>query len=290
MSKCSFYGMRHAAVAVAAMVVAAVGAVVLTSCRRASSASGLARDTVVAERRLVADVDAMRRMEGIWVDGETEAVLLKIVGDSIFYPDSTAMPARFIIFDDTLLIYGANDMRYPIRRLGDYVFDYVNLQGETVHLQRSADADDSLLFTHRRYAPILLGQVVKRDTVVFAPSGARYHLYIDVNPTRRRVFASSYTGDGMAVQQVYYDNIIHISVYEGRTKLFARDIDKRMFADLIPAEFLEGAVLSNMEWGRTSNTHTVFQATVCEPEGARCYVVDLKVGYDGSLQTELASY
>lgn len=262
----------------------------LLACRRSGKSEVIVLDDEPSAPQITPDRDAMSRLEGIWLDETTETVILQVRGDSIFFPDSTNLPARFVIYDDTLLVFGQNNMRYPILQQGQYSFDYVNLQGDAVHLVRSENPDDSLLFEHRQYAPILIGQLVKRDTVVFTPSGDRYHLYIDINPTRRKVFGSSYTDDGMAVQQVYYDNIIHISVYSGRDKVFSRDIDKRMFQDVIPASFLEGAILSNMEWGRTDNSKTIFHATVCEPEGARCYVVDLLVGFDGKLSTELAEY
>ncbi len=236
------------------------------------------------------DREAMQRFAGIWVDAETDAVIVMVRGDSIFYPDTTSLPARFVIFDDTLLIFGANNMRYPISHQGDYTFDYVSLNGEEMHMRRSDNPDDSLLFMPRHYAPIMLQQLVKRDTLVYTPHGERYHLYIDINPTSRKVFKSSYTDEGMAVQQVYYDNIIHVSVYEGRRKVYSRDIDKHMFDDLVPASFLDGALLSNMEFGRTDNQQTTFHATLCEPDGARCYVVDLHVGFDGQMTPELTGY
>lgn len=248
----------------------------------------LNEDNVV--REITPDSVAMHRLAGIWVDDETETVIMLVRGDSIFYPDSANIPARFIIFEDTLLVFGQNNMRYPICMQGDYSFEYVNLQGDVIRLRRSEEEDDTLLFIHLQYAPIVMSELVKRDTVVFTPSGQRYHLYIDINPTRRRVYSSSYTDDGMAVQQAFFDNIIHISVYEGRRRVFSRDIDKSMFSELIPREFLDGAILSNMDWGRTDDAATVFHATVCEPEGARCYVVDLHVSFEGQLDIELVEY
>jgi hypothetical protein len=277
--------------AVASAVASAVVAVMcLSACRQGKEVRTIHVGDSLESRHITPDLDAMRRLEGIWLDGETDEVLLQVRGDSIFYPDTTSLPARFIIYDDTLLIFGASDLRYPIRRQSDYAFDYVNVQGDEMHLRRSESPDDSLLFVHRRYAPIILDRLVKRDTVVFTPSGQRLHLYIDVNPTSRKVFRTAYNDNGMQVQQVYYDNIIHISVYDGRKKLFSRDIDKRQFAELIPSGFLDGAILSNMEWGKTDAKRTTFRATLCEPEGAKCYVVDLHVSLDGQLSTELAEY
>ena len=159
---------------------------------------------------IMADTVAMHRLEGIWLDDETDAVVFRIVGDSIFYPDTINLPARFAIFDDTLVVYGSTDARYPIDHIGDYTFTYQSLTGE-MKVRRSDDPEDTLFFTHREYAPILLEQRLRRDTIVFA-EGERYHLYIDVSPTQRRVYKTIYTDEGMAVENAYFDNIIHISV------------------------------------------------------------------------------
>ena len=268
-------------------IILLAAALLVAGCRRASAPTTVIVPDEPETRPIEPNSEAMRRLEGIWVDGETDAVLFQVRGDSIFYPDITSLPARFLIFDDTLLILGANNIRYPIRKQGDNIFDYVNLQGDVVHLRRSDDDNDSLFFNKESMAPIVMGELVKRDTVVFAPSGRRLHLYIDINPTTRKVFKTSYTDEGMAVQNVYYDNIIHISVYDGREKLFSRDIEKHSFEDIIPKEFIGGAILSNMAFGKTNNSTTRFIATVSEPEGTRSYVVMLNIGLDGSMTAEL---
>ena len=131
---------------------------------------------------------------------------------------------------------------------------------------------------------------MKRDTVAFTPAGQRLHLYITVNPTRMRVLKTTYTDEGMAAENSYFDNIIHIAVFEGRQKLFSQDFQKRHFSQLIPASFLDGAILSNMNFGRVTAKECHFHATICEPEGARCYVADIIVGLDGHYTTKLLEY
>lgn len=237
-----------------------------------------------------ADSATMGKLEGIWVDDETDAVLFLIRKDSIIYPDTNNLPARFAVFDDTLVVQSQEEPRYPLKQVGSNTLIYESLSGELMHLHRSTNLDDSLLFLHRQYAPILLGQKVKRDTVVFSPAGDRYHLYIDVNPTTHKVYRTSYTDEGLAVENVYYDNIIHISVYAGRQSVFSRDFCKKDFAELVPEPFLNEAILSNMEFGRIDKHGCRFNATLCEPEGTRCYVVAINVGYDGSKNLELVDY
>lgn len=236
------------------------------------------------------DHEAMQKMCGIWVDDETEAVAFMIRADSVFYPDTLNLPSPFTIIEDTFFLASRPEMGYPICLLTDNRMEYENLSGDIIHLHRSYEPDDSLLFLHREYEPILLGQYVKRDTVLFTPAGQRLHLYINVNPTRMRVLRTTYTDEGMAVENSYYDNIIHIAVYGGRERLFSKDFHKRDFAELIPASFLDSSILSNMSFGRVTNKDCHFHATICEPEGARCYVADICVDLNGHYTTQLLEY
>jgi hypothetical protein len=236
------------------------------------------------------DHKAMQQLCGIWVNDETEAVAFMVRADTVFFPDTLNLPSPLVVIEDTLFLSNRPETGYPIRLLTDERFEYENLAGDIIQLHRSYEPDDSLLFLHHEYAPILLGQKVKRDTVVFTPTGQRLHLYITVNPTRMRVLKTTYTDEGMAAENSYFDNIIHIAVFEGRKKLFSKDFQKRHFADLIPASFLEGSILSNMTFGRVATKECHFQATICEPEGARCYVVDIAAGTDGKYTTQLIDY
>ena len=259
-----------------------ISAVFFVSCSFAPASSSNANS-----RKL--NTEAMERMQGVWQDAETDAVAFRMKGDSIFYTDSIDMPTRFAVYDDTLVVFGASEVHYTIVRLGDYVFDCETLMGDTLHLVRSEEMEDTLLFQDQRNIPIQLNQVVKRDTVLFADSH-RYHLYINVNPTRRSVEHTSYTDEGLAVNQVYYDNIIHITVYEGRLRLFSRNLNKTDFSEVIPADFLTDAILSDMQFGHADHHGCRFLATICEPEGARCYVVCILVSPKGKMKLELTEY
>ena len=50
------------------------------------------------------------------------------------------------------------------------------------------------------------------------------------------------------MDNVYYDNVMHICVYEGRKMIYGHDITKDMFSDVIPDEFLKNAILSDMDF------------------------------------------
>ena len=42
-----------------------------------------------------------------------------------------------------------------------------------------------------------------------------------------RVIKTTYSEDGISMDNVYYDNVMHICVYEGKKSLFASDVTNR---------------------------------------------------------------
>ena len=78
----------------------------------------------------------------------------------------------------------------------------------------------------------------------------RYRGYVYINPSKIKVMRPGVSEEGLGVDNVYYDNIIHICVYEGRKSLYAKDITKQMFKGVVPDDFLQWAILSDMDlWG-----------------------------------------
>ena len=64
----------------------------------------------------------------------------------------------------------------------------------------------------------------------------------------------------------YYDNIMNVSLYRGAQKLFSTDFKKQLFSSKIPQQFLEHAVLSNMEFTGVDASGFHFVATICIPD------------------------
>lgn len=56
-----------------------------------------------------------------------------------------------------------------------------------------------------------------------------------------RVIKTTYSEDGISMDNVYYDNVMHICVYEGKKSLFASDVTKQMFDKVLPVDF-SGAI------------------------------------------------
>ena len=234
------------------------------------------------------NVYAKQTLQGIWIDSETDNVSFLAKGDSIFYPDTANSPVRFFFYDDTLFLASADTSIYPVKELKRNSFILLSSTNDSIQFVRSINPDDTLFFSHHQAAPLTYQEVTKSDSVIYY-NGARYHCYVYVNPSSLKVYKTSYTDEGIAVKNVYYDNVIHICVYQGKTCLFGRDYNKKAFSRLVPESFLSHAILSNMEIGTADNDGCHFFATVSIPDDVSCYIIDILAGYDGSETLRLAN-
>jgi hypothetical protein len=91
----------------------------------------------------------------------------------------------------------------------------------------------------------------------------------------------------LEVENVYFDNIIHICVYEGKKKLFGRDMKKKDFKLLIPEEYYQRAILSDMDFIGVNAKGYQYQATLCIPNSASCYLINLSISLNGEITYEL---
>lgn len=231
------------------------------------------------------DKTAKKLLQGIWLDAETEGVSFKVKGDTIFYPDSTSMPAYFKIVSDTMIL-GMSESTYPIVKQSEHVFWFKNQNGDVVKLVKSENPADSSAFVNEVPQVMTLTEVLKKDTVVFI-ANERYHCYIAINPTRYKVRIPKYNDDGVEVDNIYYDNIIHLSIFKGTQKVFARSINKSMYKSLVPERFLSRAILSDMNFSNTGGGSFHFNTTICIPDGASCFLLDTEVSPDGDVKMEL---
>jgi len=227
-------------------------------------------------------------LQGIWVDEETEEVSFRVVGDTIFYPDTISQPTYFKIVHDSLVL-SAVSAKYHIEKQSPHTFWFVNQNGDVVKLNKSEDPAHVLAFVHNRPKVLTFTDVVKTDSVVNY-DGNRYHWYLAINPTKYKVHTTSYNDDGVEVDNVYYDNIMHISLFKGAQKLFSSDFRKQQYEAKIPANFLKSAILSNMEFSKVDAQGFHFVATVCIPDGVSCYKVENVISFDGKLSSVLIEY
>lgn len=232
------------------------------------------------------DMEAKAMFQGIWTERGTDEVSFRAKGDSIYYPDVTSQPTHFRIVGDSLEL-GQN--RYPIVRQTEHTFCFRNQAGDEVELVKSEEADDTLAFIHPQPEMLTVTDVVKFDSVVNY-NGKRYHWYIAVNPTRRRVTKMTYNSEGVGVENVYYDNIIHIGLFQGAQRLYSDNFNKQMYKNDVPQDFLEQAILGNMQFDRVDAAGFHFNATICIPDGISCYMVETLVSFEGRVTMKLLEY
>lgn len=231
--------------------------------------------------------EAKLLLQGIWLDDNTETALLKVQGDTIFYADATTAPVAFQIRGDSLITYGARTNGYKIEKQGEYIFWFHSATGDVIRLHKADNESDSLTFVHHQEIPVY-HEVIKKDSVVMY-NNVRYRGYVYINPSKIKVMRPGMSEEGMGVDNMYYDNIIHICVYEGKKSLYAKDIKKQMFEGVVPDDFLQWAILSDMEFCGVDARGYHYQATVCIPDGASCYLVNITANKEGKLSYELAN-
>ena len=231
--------------------------------------------------------EAKAMLQGIWVDSESGDVSFRVEGDTIYYSDSTSMPAYFRIMGDSLVL--TSGTAYGIEKQTSHLFWFCNQNGDLVKLQKSENSADETEFVHDTPRVLSYSHQVKTDSVV-TYGGERYHWYIAINPTKYKVTKRSYNDEGLEVENVYYDNIMHISVYQGNRCIYSSDFRKQQYAGMVPAEFLKQAVLGNMEYSHADAEGLHFNATLCIPDGASCYLVESLISYKGRMTMKLVEY
>ena len=228
-------------------------------------------------------LQAKQLLQGVWSDESSESVVFQMKGDSVYYPDSTSMPAYFRVNGDTLYI--GKSSRYHIEKQSEHVLWFMGQDGEVVKLKKGDEGESEELIAKSQPQILTLNEVMKRDTVVMF-NGNRYHLYIAVNPTRYKVVRHTLNDDGLDVENVYYDNIIHLSIYQDANCLFSRDFRKAFYQQQVPEAFYQQAVLNNMEFTGCDSRGIHLDVSLCIPGDASCYLIQHVVSYTGQLTTK----
>ena len=234
------------------------------------------------------DTNAKSMLQGVWIDSDTQEVNFRAKGDTIYYADSLSQPASFKIVGASLIM-GENRQRYEIVKHTANLLWFKNSNSDLVKLQKSDNPEDAHIFESQKPKVLTYTEVVKHDSVVTFDN-QRYHCYIAINPTRYKVHRSTFNDDGVEVDNVFYDNIVHVSVYKGSECIYSRDIRKSLFDEKVPAQFLSQAILSNVEFFKVDSQGFHFDTTVCIPDGASCYMFDVTVGFTGKARIRLLEY
>lgn len=93
----------------------------------------------------------------------------------------------------------------------------------------------------------------------------------------------SVNDDGVEVDNVYYDNIVNLTVFNGNKRLFSADMRKEAFVNEVPEQFLKQAVYSDLYFDRIDAEGLHFFAVLAMPETSISYMVESIVEFNGKL-------
>lgn len=227
-------------------------------------------------------------LQGVWVDNTTEVPVFRIEGDTVYYPDALRAASYFEVKGDTFTTYGGQVTAYYMERLSDGYLTLRSSGGDLISLYKSDDDSyDSLTFApaDTDMEPVE-PQVIEKDSVVVF-DGTRFRGYVYINHSQIKVIRSGISQEGLSVDNVYYDKIIHICVYKGKQRLFSKDISKPMFGSVIPENFLKVSILEDMDFIGVNDEGYKYRATVGDPEGTACYYVDLLIDKAGNIEYKI---
>lgn len=226
--------------------------------------------------------EAKQLLQGVWINEDNGDVVFRAEGDTIYFPDSSVMPLYFGVVGDTLVMTCENVAKYAIKKLTSNLFIFINQTGETVRVVKSNDKGYLKMFQRDSVMTFNQQQLIKRDTVVYFNSD-KYHCYIQVNPTSYKVLKASYNDDGMEIDNVYYDNILHISVYQDANKIYSSNVVKKDFSSLIDSTFLDRSILNDMSYMSIDNEGVHFSAFLGIPNSSSSFIVEYVITYEGKV-------
>lgn len=222
------------------------------------------------------DKKAKQLLQGIWKNDDGGDIAFRIWGDSIFYSDSLSVPVAFKIQQDSFVLLGSNVSKYPIIKQTEYVFEFKNSNGEIVHLVKSDDPSNIYEFEHRSVMQINQHKLIKTDTIIVIGQD-KYHSYTQINPTSYKVVKTKYNDDGVEVDNIYYDNIIHISIFKGYQKMFSKNFYKYDFGKCVPKQFLKQSILNDIVLYKADTEGLHYKVTLRIPDSPLSYILEMVI-------------
>jgi hypothetical protein len=235
--------------------------------------------------RMSEDKVAKDLFQGVWIDDSTDMPMIMVLGDTLRYADQHATPVLFKIIRDSLYLLGDDTLSYKIVRQGETVFWLNTATDELMKLHRSDYEEDRFAFSQEQ-EPVeanVIQEYLEKDSIIVYDD-TRYRGYVFINPTKYKVVRTLFDENGMGIESVYYDNIIHICVYNGAQELFGKDINKQFFKDYIDAEELAITILSDMDFIGVDASGYHYLAILTIPESSASHNFNLIISPQGELQ------
>ena len=215
------------------------------------------------------DPNVKQQLQGVWLDKNTESPVLEIEGDSLLYASKSDVRMPYLVIGDTLFVKGLRTVAYEILEQTEHTLGIRTPLGDEMYLYKDENGNITIEQPDvLELEPVT--KVVKKDSVIMVGKN-RYHAYITINPTSFKVVRPGVTEDGFSIDNVYYDNIIHICVYEGKKELCGKDIKRSMFEGIVPSEFLSVSILQDMNFVGMQNERFLFNAMLRVPDGPSYY-------------------
>ena len=209
--------------------------------------------------------------------------MLEIEGDSLLYASKSDVRMPYLVIGDTLFVQGVRTAAYEILEQTEHTLAIRTPLGDEMYLYKDENGNITIESSDiLEMEPVT--KVVKKDSVIMVGKN-RYHAYITINPTSFKVVRPGVTEDGFSIDNVYYDNIIHICVYEGKKELCGKDIKRSMFEGIVPPEFLSVSILQDMNFEGIQKEDFLFHAMLRVPDGPSYYA---KVLINGENKAKVA--
>ena len=232
------------------------------------------------------DKVAKELLQGVWLNDSSEMAVFQVVGDTIRYAGPNAPSVLFKIIRDSIYLLGDDTLSYKIVRQGENTF-WINTATDILMKLHRSDEEDQLAFIPQN-EPVsvnLIQEYVEKDSVIVY-NNIRYRGYVFINPSRYKVVRTIYDENGIGLENTYYDNIIHICVYNGTEELYARDISKNLFIDYVDAQELALSILSDMDFVDVNADGYHYRAVLTIPESAAYHYFNLIISPQGVLKIQ----
>jgi len=226
--------------------------------------------------------ESKQLLQGVWIEEDNGDVVLRAEGDTMYFAERSVAPMYFYVVGDTLIMKGENAAKYVIKKLTANLFIFINQNSETVRVVKSDDKGYLKMFQGDSIITFNQQQLIKRDTVVYFNSD-KYHCYIHVNPTTYKVRITSYNDDGIEIDKVYYDNILHVSVYQDARKIYSSNVVKQDFANLIDSVYLDRSILNDMSYEAIDAEGVHFHAHLGIPNSSSTFIVEYVITLEGDV-------
>ena len=229
---------------------------------------------------------AKQILQGIWISEDEETPSFMAKGDTIFYPDTTSMPVKFWVYNDSIYLQGNKTQHYKIVSMSEQTLRILNQNEEEINLVRGNDKRFLKEFTQVRPYALNVFRISKTDTVSIV-GGARFESKILLSPSSERVIKSMYNDDGIEVDNVYLDNVGHLNIYANGKLIYVHAFRKQEFSAYVPKDFLAKSILRSLQFSRSDVNFVYVDAVIGIPDASTCYVIELRISRDGKLQMKL---